>query len=114
MKTEQPILITSILATGEEGATIPKNAMVNFNGALLGNAAKQFGVCNADTLVGEQMPVTVAGIVLIRTDAAISKGSQLMCSDDGRVRPWETGGELIGYALDASIGADELIRILLN
>jgi Uncharacterized conserved protein (DUF2190) len=114
MKTEQPILITSITASGDAGATISKNLLIGFTGAILSNGAKQLGVCNADTYVGEQMPVMVTGIALIKSYAAITLGAALMCGDEGKVSPKDAGGELVGYALDAANGADELIRVLLK
>ena len=113
MKTEQPILITSITASGNEGATIPKNVLVSFSGAILGNTAKQFGVCNAETLVGEQMPVVVLGIALVLSYSALNIGDPLMCGDDGKVCPQDPGENLVGYALDSAAGEDELVRVLL-
>lgn len=107
MKTEQPILITTIKAT----AALTKNLFVGFNGALCGGSAKALGVCNADTSIDEQAPIMCVGIALVKTSAAISLGASVYSSAVGLAAP--SGTIVEGYALDASSGADELIRVLL-
>jgi len=111
MKTEQPILITSITASGNSGATISKNLLIGFTGVVLANGAKQFGVCNADTSINEQAPIMCIGIALVKTSAAISLGASVYSSAVGLAAP--SGTIVEGYALDASSGTDELIRVLL-
>jgi len=107
MKTEQPILITSITAIED----LSKNVFVDFFGSKSTGTDKSLGVCNADTSTGEQAPVVCRGIALVKTSAAISVGAQVLCNN-GLASP--TGvGPAEGYALDAASGAGELIRVLL-
>lgn len=115
MLTEQPILVTSIIADADDdGFVISKNLLVGFDGRVLGNASKQLGVCYADTVKGEQMPVIVAGIALVKTSDVVTKGAPVMCDDEGLISNWSDPSPIVGYALDAASGAGQLIRILLT
>ena len=108
MKTEQPILITSILANQD----FPKNRFISFDGYLGSEGAKSLGVCSAETSLNELAPVACNGIVLIETTAAVSQGAKVQTYDDGYAGP-DNGGPTEGYALDAATGANEFIRVLL-
>jgi len=108
MKTEQPILITSIQAPVD----ITKNLFIGFNGNICSANAKSLGVSNADTDADEQLPVMAVGIALVYSGAAVSQGNKVASDASGKAVNYSTG-DYNGYALDASTGADELIRILL-
>jgi len=108
MKTEQIILTTSIQAVN----TMPtKSLFVSYDGNFA--LTKSLGVMIDTALVGEQMPVAVAGIALITTGEAVSIGDKLVSDANGKALVG-TGDAVNGYALDASTGADELVRILLK
>ena len=109
MKTEQPILITSVKAA----ANLTKNLFIGFNGNLCAANAKALGVSNADADTNEQLPVSTHGIALVYSGAAVSQGAKIASNASGKAVTYSTG-EANGYALDASVGADELIRILLT
>ena len=136
MKTEQPILITSIKAA----ANISKNYLVGFDGNICSNNAKPLGVSNADASTDEQLPLVCKGIALVYSYKALSQGDPLVChtgkvntadslavgipvdttpvlSDAAQPTLSLTGSILpqviVGYALDDASGADVLIRILL-
>jgi hypothetical protein len=108
MKTEQPVLITSITAA----ANIPKNLFVGFNGNLPSAGAVCFGVANADSSTGEQMPVTVIGIAIVTVAATIAVGDPVETDATGKAVP-KTTGALAGYALDPGVAGDS-IRIILK
>ena len=110
MKTEQPLLITSILCIDNNG--IFKNRFVTFEGSYGREGSKSLGVCNADTSFNEMMPVMVKGIALVIAADSIGLGEPVECFDDGAAKSYD-GGNIEGYALDASNGGNELIRILL-
>jgi len=105
MKTEQPILITTITAKVDLSAK--KNLFI-----VCGNGAKPLGVLNANTDIQEEAPVLCVGISLVYSGAAISHGDKLQCNASGKAITYSSGA-VAGYALDASTGADELIRVLL-
>jgi hypothetical protein len=136
MKTEQPILITSIKAA----VNISKNYLVGFDGNICANNAKPLGVSNADTSTDEQLPLVCNGIALVYSYQALSQGDPLVChtgkvntadslavgipvdstpvlSDAAQPTLSITGSILpqviVGYALDDASGADVLIRVLL-
>lgn len=111
MKTEQPILITSILASADLSAK--QNLFIGFDGAVCGNGVKPLGSLNANTNQTEMAPVVCAGIALVYSGAAISAGAKLQCNSAGKAITYSSGA-VAGYALDASTGADELIRVLLT
>ena len=108
MKTEQPILITSITAA----ADLSKNLFIGFDGAVCGNGKKALGVCNAETDSGEQAPLMSIGIALLLSGAAVSIEDKIQSDANGKAITFSSG-EANGYALDAATGADELIRIKL-
>ncbi len=108
MKTEQPILITSITAV----AALAKNLFIGFDGHVCGNGKKALGVCNAETDSGEQAPVAANGIALVLSGAAVSIEDKIQSDANGKAITFSSG-EANGYALDAATGVDELIRLLL-
>ena len=108
MKTEQPILITSVKAA----ANITKNLFIGFDGNLCSANAKALGVSNADTDINEQLPVMSIGIALVYSGGQVNQAAKVASDAAGKAVTFSTG-EFNGYALDASTGADELIRIKL-
>ena len=110
MKTEQPILITSILAAADLSSS--KNLFIGFDGDICGNGAKALGVLNADTDQNEQAPLTCIGIALVLSGEAVSVEDKIQSDANGKAITFSSG-EANGYALDAATGADELIRIKL-
>jgi hypothetical protein len=108
MKTEQPILITSIVAK----VNLAKNLFIGFDGDICGNAAKALGVCNAETDLGEQAPVTAKGIALVLSGNSITQGDKIQSDASGKAITFSSG-EANGFALDAATGADEAIRVML-
>lgn len=111
MKTEQPILITSIVAGSDLSAK--QNLFISFNGTVCSAGDKPLGVLNANTNLDEMAPVTCVGIALIYSGAAISVGDKLECDSAGKAIT-QSSGAVVGYALDEATGADELIRVLLG
>lgn len=111
MKTEQPVLITTIKAVTDLSES--KNFFIGFNGELCGDGAKPLGVLNANTLQDEMAPVIASGIALVITASAIAQGDKLQSNEDGKAMTF-ISGEVSGYALDAAGGAGELIRVLLS
>ena len=109
MKTEQPILITSVKAA----ANITKNLFVGFDGNLCSANAKALGVSNADTDIYEQLPVMSIGIALVYSGGAVTQEDKVASDAAGKAVTFSTG-EYNGRALDSSTGADELIRVLLT
>jgi hypothetical protein len=110
MKTEQPILITSITAAAD--FTNSKNIFIGFDGDTCGNGAKALGVLNANSAQDEQAPITALGIALVLSGAAVSLGDKLQANASGKAITFASG-EANGYAFDAATGADELIRVKL-
>lgn len=110
MKTEQPLLITSVLCTQVSG--IMKNRFIHFDGNYGREGHKSLGVCNAETAYNEMIPVMAKGIALVVTGDAVSVGDPLESFDDGVAIP-HTTGHLEGYAMDDAVGSGILIRILL-
>lgn len=110
MKTEQPILITSITAT--EDLSSAKNLAIAYNGAICVDGDLALGILAADTNNGEQAPVIVQGIALVKSGGAISITNIVEADSEGRAILSSTGRPF-GRALDAASGAGEYIRVLL-
>jgi len=109
MKTEQPVLITSVTAQAD---TLPY-LFVGFDGAVLSSAVKALGVSNAETPQDEQLPLLAVGIALVTSGDAVSVGDQVESDTNGKAVPLDAGVSN-GYALDQATGADEVIRVLLK
>ncbi len=108
MKTEQPILITTLTTT----TAINKNLFITYDGTLCAAGAKALGVSNADTVANDELPVMAEGIALVLSGAAVTVGDAIEADAVAKAIPY-SAGEINGYALDAASGADELIRIKL-
>ncbi len=110
MKTEQPVLITSILASVDLSSS--KNLFIDFNGNICGNGAKALGVLNAGTSVSEVAPVICQGIALVKSGSALSIGAKIQSDSNGKAVTFSSG-EVNGFCLDSASGSDELVRVLL-
>ncbi|MHB8853141.1 MAG: capsid cement protein [Ignavibacteriaceae bacterium] len=107
MKTEQPILITSVTAV----ANTAKNLFINFTGAICAANTKALGVSADDALLGEQLPVTAKGIAIVIAGADIAQGAKISSDALGQAVTYTTG-DYNGYALDPATSG-ELVRVLL-
>lgn len=110
MKTEQPILITTINA----GADLTKNLFVDFDGTLPSADVKALGVVNADTAQNYLAPIVVSGIALVKSAGAVTLGSAVTTDANGKAKAVTASEVINGYALDAATDVDQLIRILLK
>ncbi|MHB1687825.1 MAG: capsid cement protein [Ignavibacteriaceae bacterium] len=109
MKTEQPILITSVKAL----TAIPKNVFVSLSGGIADATHLPIGVSNDSTVAGDMIPVAVNGIVLVQTGATPVVALSPVTSDANGLAVVSADPLLTrGIALDAGIG--DLIRILLR
>ena len=121
MKTEQPILVTTVNIAGSYfgvPTTFSKNTFCGVDGGLAPTAEPSLGVVYEDhTLEAEadthQLPVIVSGIALVKSGAAVAAGVALEKDTSGRVIAQSTG-YLVGISLDAATGANELIRVLIK
>ncbi|MBM3711867.1 MAG: hypothetical protein FJW56_00295 [Actinobacteria bacterium] len=124
MKTEQPILITSIpfTATIDPNYEIPQHSVVNKDGAVTSEGNIGIGVAtNTYTFpsgLASDNPVISAiakGIALCISSEAITKGALVRPTDNGKVTDSDVFPDNFpfGIALDGCASADELIRILL-
>lgn len=108
MKTEQPILVSSIVAKEE----FPKGRCITFAGYMCTEGSKQFGVSQTSGSANELIPLTVQGIALCQIGMSVTAGAKLQVMDDGYVSPY-SDGEIIGYAMDAASNVGDLVRVLL-
>lgn len=121
MKTEQPILITTVPVTASYFGvpySFTRFSVVDMNGGFGNPNNPSLGVCMEDhTFENDsdtfELPVCCQGIVLVKTGAAVAKSLGLEQDGNGCVVPLSTGF-LVGVSLDAASGAGELIRVLLK
>lgn len=111
MKTEQPILITSVVAAADLSNS--SNLFIDFNGAVCGSGIKPLGVLTAGSPSGEESAVIARGIALVYSGAAVSSGAKLQSNASGMAVNY-LSGEIAGYAIDAASGSGVLIRVLLS
>ena|SRR5487761_2021904 len=109
MKTEQPILITSIKAQTD----IPKNVFVSLSGNIADATHLPIGISNDSAIAGDMTPVAVNGIVLVKTGATpVTALSPITSDANGLAIPSADSTLTRGIALDD--GTDSLIRVLLR
>lgn len=108
MKTEQPILITTITAK----ESFPKGRCIGANGYMSVEGDKPLGISHLSADFNELIPLIVQGIALVAIDRAVTVGEKLQVMDDGYATPYNAG-EILGYSLDAGSNYGDLIRVLL-
>lgn len=106
MKTQQPILTTSILAAED----LPEQTFVGFDGKVCKAGEKALGVVNADTAADNMTPADVLGVILVIAGAAITAGSEVESDGSGHAVP-KTTGVGNGVAWDEAAAGD-VIRIV--
>jgi hypothetical protein len=112
-----PLAIASIAAA----ADLPTKRFVGFDGNLCGAGARALGVSIEAVASGRDAAVVCKGIVVVETGAGTNAVGGLVKSDStGRAvaaTAAATGAalpvEMIGYAMDASTGAGQFIRVLM-
>lgn len=107
MKTEQPILMTTVIAA----AALTAQRFVTTVGAVPAAGAKVLGVCNASYDIGESAGVGVLGIFAVEAGAAVAVDSQVQTDAQGRAITLDTGVDC-GRALDVASAAGQMIRIV--
>lgn len=106
-KTEQPILITSILAL----AALTRRRFVGLDGDVAAAGAKALGVAAVNADLGEQAPVGVLGVLLVTAGAAIAAKAEVEVGANGKAIT-KAGGIGNGYTLDAALADGDTIRIV--
>lgn len=107
MKTQQPVLTTSMVAVED----LPRYHFANFTGSLCGAGDKAFGIVEADTAADNVAPINVLGICLVTSGAALAAGDLVESDAQGRAVTLATG-LANGTALDAATTAGEIIRVV--
>lgn len=111
MKTEQLGIVTSATALVD----VTKNLIANVSGGLCNATDVPLGIINADTDTGEIIPVAVTGIALVYSGAVVTIGDLVKADANSKAITTATNDKLVvGKALDAATGADELIRVILK
>ena len=105
-KTYKPGITESIKAQTD----LNKQRFIGFDGNYCGDKQKALGVSDVSTEAGQFAPVVINGILLIKTGGAISVGNKITSNAEGKAKK-AADDPINGYALDASAGADEIIRI---
>lgn len=107
MKTQQVILVASVIALAELSA----RRFVGFDGNLCAAGVKALGVVEAGTEAGGVAPANVSGVILVEAGAPIAAGVEVQVDATGRAVP-KAAGVSNGYAWDAAVAAGDLIRIV--
>ena len=102
----KPLLMETVKAATD----LDKQRFIGFSGNYCTLNEKALGVCDVEIEAGQYAPVALFGILLVQTAGAITAGSKIASDANGYAVAYTTG-EFNGYALDASAGAGEVIRI---
>lgn len=72
------------------------------------------GVLMNEPTGGQPAEVAVLGVVKVAAETSVSIGNAVCSSSTGRAKATTTGGDrMLGYAIDASSSAGDIIRVLL-
>lgn len=107
MKTQQPILTTSVVAA----ADLIRRRFVGFDGNVCAAGVKALGVVDADTEAGGVAPANVMGVILVEAGAAIAAGAEVQSDAAGRAIT-KAAGVANGIAWDVATAAGDVIRIV--
>ena len=107
MKTQQVLLITSVLAA----VALTERRFVGFDGNVCAAGAKALGVVDADTDADNMAPANVLGVILVEAGAAITAGAEVQSDASGKAIP-KAAGVANGIAWDTATAPGELIRIV--
>ena len=87
----------------------------NGQAALAGNGAQIAGVLqNKPEQLGDPCTLVQTGITKMKSGAAVTQGAEVMSDADGEaIAATGSGNRVIGTALEAASGPDEIISVLL-
>lgn len=68
---------------------------------------------NKPQVTGQAATVGIFGVSVVRSGAAVAVGAQIAADSAGRAVTATTGDYILGTAVEAAAGADELISVLL-
>lgn len=111
--------IPGLVATGDLSSSQYKLVKISSTaGAVkVGSAATDdcIGVLYNDPTDGQPAEVVTLGVVAVLAEASVSAGNPVACSTTGRVKATTTSNNtVVGYALEASSAAGDLISILFS
>ncbi|RMT61657.1 hypothetical protein ALP29_00225 [Pseudomonas syringae pv. avii] len=107
MKTQQPVLTTSVVAVTD----LPRYRLAGFDGGLCAAGLKALGTVEADTQADNVAPINVLGICLVISGGAVAAGDQVESDAEGRA-VLLAAGESNGFAMDVATAAGDVIRIV--
>jgi hypothetical protein len=107
MRTEQPVLTTSVMAQ----ENLARFQFVGFDGNVCAAGAKALGVVATNTGVGNMAPAGVLGIFCVIAGAPITVGLDVEADANGNAIPHNTG-VVNGVAMDAATVAGNVIRVV--
>lgn len=107
MKTQQPVLTTSVVALVD----LPRYRFAGFDGGLCSAGAKSLGPVAADTEADNVAPITVLGICLVTAGSTFATGDQVESDADGRAVKLTTGAAN-GIAMDVATAPGDVVRIV--
>lgn len=109
MAVYKPLLTLGVKAT----AAVEGKRFVTAAGKHAGAGETAIGVSLFGTGIGKQISAIVKGSVVVEAGAIIAEGAKVMSDEDGKAVPLSTRGELLGTALEESIGDGDEIEVLL-
>lgn len=110
MKTEQPVLITSIAAGADLAYT---KRFVSVAGVYSSISTAPLGVLNAVVDSGEMASLIVSGIALMEAGGSITAGVDVTAGTNGKVIT-NVDGKVAGIAIDTASTDGDIIRVKLT
>ena len=83
---------------------------VKLDGTVPAAGTKPFGIVNAETDIGETIPVMTKGVAICRAGAALAVDAEVELDAQGRMIPLASG-KLVGTVMIAAAQAGDLTQI---
>lgn len=107
MKTQQPVLTTSVIAMVD----LPRYRFADFAGGICGAGRRALGTVEVDTVADNMAPISALGICLVITGGAVTAGVEVESDADGCAVTLDAGAAN-GVAMDGATAAGDVIRIV--
>lgn len=110
MATQQVILTTTVIATGD----LKQQCLVDYNGAQPANGTAALGIAEVDAVAGDATAVNCLGILAAVAGGEITAGDRVQAGDNGQLIRLDVTGTaaVLGTALTAASGEGASFRVM--
>lgn len=106
-------MFSALTITRTAAADVPLYRLVSATGTTAAAAGASIGVSQQPGKSGDDIAVSVLGVMPVEAGAAVTAGALLQSDANGRVIPKTAEGIAVARALNAAGGAGEFVQCIL-